>query len=115
MEASDGREPSPASAESPPGDPSPGRPGVGGAPPPDGPCSIGAGVLTVSNSTAHASAVVQGCSKTDLLLTLAAYRHGGTSFQLLASATLYPVSDGTASQVLQLPSCSTDVVLIRGS
>jgi hypothetical protein len=70
--------------------------------------------VTISNSTALASALVQGCSSTDLRLTLAAYRHGASSFVLLASATLYPVPDGTPSQVLQIPTCSTDVVLIRG-
>jgi hypothetical protein len=72
-------------------------------------------VLTIAEATAHASALVKGCSKTDLRLTLAAYRHTASSFVLLAAVTLQPVSDGPTSQVLELPACSTDVVLIRGS
>jgi len=126
--------PSPPASPSPPSQPPPqptqptppgssGGNGSGGSsggssepppPPPTESCTIGSGALTISASTAHASAFVQGCSQTDVRLTLAAYRHDATSFSLLAFATLHPVADGTSSQDLQLPSCATDVVLIRG-
>src|SRR5581483_4744856 len=112
----------PAQPTTPPGGSttSPGSTGSSGGssepppPPPPPPCTVAAGTVTLSNATARASALVQGCGTTDVRLTLAAYRHNATSFELLASATLQPVADGTSLQTLQIPTCSTDIVLIRG-
>jgi hypothetical protein len=114
--------PTPAPPRTPPPTPAVPPPSSGGpspAPPPSEPppparCVVALGSLTVQGPLAVASTTLAGCTGTDLRLTLAAYKHDGSHFVLVASATRESMPNGTSSSTLALPECSTDVVLLRG-
>jgi hypothetical protein len=110
------REPTPTPTTPPPssGGPSSSPPPSEPPPPPPGRCVVALGSLTVQGLHAVASTTLAGCVGTDLRLTLAAYKHDGSRFLLLASVTQGSMPNGTSSSILTVPECSTDVVLLRG-